>query len=85
MIVKKVIAVQDRDKHNGPPYAFGIVKIIYLCESTGGSFTENIETTESAYFDENSLPALSLARCSEDQIHLCFRAYEESLWEAQFD
>ena len=40
--VKMVIAVQDRDKHNPPPYAYGVVKIFYLCKILGGEFAENI-------------------------------------------
>ena len=45
-----VIAVQDREKHNRPVYAWKICKIFVLCSVTGGSFTPNIETTESRYF-----------------------------------
>ena len=48
--VKRLISVQDRDKHNQPPYAYGVVKIFYLCELLGGGFTPNLETTKSGYF-----------------------------------
>ena len=41
----RMIAVQDRNKHNDPPYAYGIVKVFILCEVISGAFTENIETT----------------------------------------
>ena len=42
--VKSVIAVQNRDFHNLPPYAYGVVKIFYLCGEAGGEFAENSET-----------------------------------------
>ena len=53
--VKMVIAVQDRDKLNRPPYAYGVVKIFYLCEVLGGEFMENIEKSDSRYFYEEEL------------------------------
>ena len=47
--VRSVIAVQNRDAHNPPPYACGVVKIFYLCEELGGSFCRNLETTGAAF------------------------------------
>ena len=38
----RMIAVQDRNKHNDPPYDYGIVKVFILCEVISGAFTENI-------------------------------------------
>ena len=45
----KIIAVQDRNKHNKPIYAYGVCKIFVLCNVIGGEFIENIETTEIKY------------------------------------
>lgn len=45
-----VIAVQDREKHNLPVYAYKVCKIFVLCTEVGGSFEKNIETVESKYF-----------------------------------
>ena len=36
----KLIAVQDRNKHNTPPYAYGVCKVFVLCDTLGGRFTE---------------------------------------------
>lgn len=52
----KIVAVQDRAKHNLPVYAYGVCKIFVLCSVTGGHFKNNIETTGFRYFDENNLP-----------------------------
>ena len=82
--VKMLIAVQDRQKHNLPQYAYGVVKIFYLCESLGGDFVPNMETSESGYFPENGLPPLAVEKCSE-QVGMCFRAYQAEVWTAQFD
>ena len=46
-----MVAVQDRNKHNEPIYAYGICKVFIICEVIGGEFKENIETTEIDYFD----------------------------------
>ena len=83
--ISKIIAVQDRDKHNQPPYAYGVVKIFYLCEVSGGSFTENIETTESRYFSLDELPLLAGEKCNEEQIRMCFDACQSENWIVQFD
>ena len=40
-----VIAVQDRNKHNKPVYAYGVCKVFMMCEVIGGRFRDNIETT----------------------------------------
>ena len=84
--IKMVIAIQDRDKHNLPPYAYGVVKIFYLCEIIGGGFVENIETSESSFFSIDECPALAVEKCNEEQIRMCFDAYQQANdWKVLFD
>ena len=52
----RLIAVQDRNKHNKPIYAYGVVKVFVLCSVVGGEFIPNIETTETKYFGRDELP-----------------------------
>ena len=85
VVIQKVIAVQDRDKHNQPPYAYGVVKIFYQCKTMGGSFVQNIETSESKYFSLDELPPLAEEKCNEEQIRMCFEAYGDDNWNVQFD
>lgn len=75
VIAERVIAVQDRAKHNLPVYAYGVCKIFVLCSVTGGHFRENIETTGYDYFAEDELPELAAEKNNEEQIQLCFEAY----------
>ena len=82
---EKVIAVQDRNKHNLPPYAYGICKIFIQCSVLGGKFKENIETQAAEYFAENELPELAIEKTSKEQVELCFKAYYADYWETQFD
>lgn len=83
--VTMLISVQDRNKHNAPPYAYGVVKIFYLCEITGGSFAQNLETTESGYFAEEELPLLAAEKCTEEQVKICFQAFRAKFWPVPFD
>ena len=84
-VVKKIIAVQDREKHNLPIYAYKDCKIFSLCEATGGSFTENIETTGYDYFKLENLPKLAEEKNNEEQIKMCFECYKSEYWETLFD
>lgn len=82
----RLIALQDRNKHNVPVYAYGVRKVFVLCELIGGEFTENVETMEIAFFDVENLPAnLAKEKNTEQQIKMCFEAYEEENWQPYFD
>lgn len=82
---KKIIAVQDRNRHNLPIYAYGICKIFILCDLIGGQFKENIETTGFDYFTLDNLPPLAEEKNTSEQIKMCFEAYKSDSWQVQFD
>lgn len=75
-----VIAVQDREKHNLPVYAYKVCKIFVLCSVIGGAFEENIETVESRYFGIDELPTLATEKNNEEQIRMCFDAFHSDNW-----
>lgn len=84
--VERIIAVQDRAKHNLPLYAYGVCKIFLLCSVRGGSFQENIETVGYDYFSEDDLPLLAEEKNNAEQIRMCFAAYRagdewKTLWD----
>ena len=82
----KIIAVQDRNKHNRPIYAYGICKIFVMCEIIGGEFKENIETTEMKYFALDELPKnFANEKCTKEQVKMCFEARDDEDWKVQFD
>jgi len=80
-----VIAVQDREKHNLPVYAYKVCKIFILCTVTGGRFQPNLETLESRYFSLDSLPALAQEKSNAEQIQMCFDAYHARNWQTLLD
>ena len=82
----KVIAIQDRNKHNKPIYAYGVCKVFILCDIIGGEFKKNIETTEIKYFSQNEIPNnLAEEKTNKEQIEMCFKAYNDKNWQTQFD
>lgn len=81
----KLIAIQDRNLHNFPQYANPICKIFFLCRALGGSFQENIETTESGFFSLEELPALNGDKNTLEQIEMCFDAAADPNWKTLFD
>jgi len=48
-------------------------------------FVKNIETTGFEYFAEDEIPTLALAKNNEEQVRMCFRAYNDPNWEVEFD
>ena len=80
-----LIAVQDREKHNRPVYAYKICKIFVLCTLLGGEFEPNSETTEIGYFGLDELPELAAEKNNEEQIKMCFDAYSSEHWKTLFD
>ena len=78
-------AVQDREKHNLPIYAYKVCKIFMQCEVVGGAFVSNIETTGFDYFGIDELPCLAEEKNNREQIEMCFRAMGAETWEALFD
>lgn len=78
--VIRLIAVQDRAKHNSPLYPYGVCKMFFECSITGGEFKENSETTAVDFFTENSLPDLAIEKNNEEQLKMCFKAHSDEHW-----
>ena len=81
----RIIAVQDWTRHNRTNSPYGVCKVFFLCSVTGGHFEPNIETTESRCFALDELPELSEEKNSEEQIRMCFAAYQSENWATLFD
>lgn len=80
-----IIAVQDREKHNLPVYAYKVCKVFVLCSLIDGKFQKNIETIKSDYFSLDNLPLLATEKNNEEQIKMCFEAYKSTNWKTLFD
>ena len=85
VVAKKVIAIQDRNKHNTPIYPYGVCKVFVECEVMGGEFVENIETVEIGYFSIDNLPKLAEEKCTPKQVEMCFEAKNTKNWQVYFD
>lgn len=85
VIAKRIIAIQNRKKHNKPLYPYGVCKVFVECEVIGGKFIENIETIETGYFSIDNLPIVCEAKSTVEQIKMCFEAKDNKNWEVAFD
>lgn len=85
VVPSRLIAVQDRNKHNKPRYAYGICKVFVLCNVVGGEFKPNIETSESEYFILDELPELADEKNNKEQVKMCFLAAKDENWQTIFD
>ena len=81
----RLIALHDRNRHNPPPYAYGVCKVFVLCEEKGGSFQPNLETSESRWFGRDELPPMALEKNTPEQALLCFDAADDPCWNPVFD
>ena len=82
----RLIAVQDRNRHNTPVYAYGITKVFMLCSLIGGEFRANTETTESRYFSRDDIPEnLANEKNTKEQILMCFDAAADENFPVNFD
>lgn len=80
VVPQRVIAIQDRARHNRPAYAYGVCKIFVQCAAVGGAFAPNSETTEARYFAEDALPLLAEEKNNAEQIRMCFAACRAAHW-----
>lgn len=85
VVPERLIAVQDRARHNQPLYAYGVCKIFVLCKLLGGRFEKNSETLQSRWFGEDELPALAEEKNTAQQIRMCFQAARDPDWKVQFE
>ena len=85
VVPEKVIAVQDRAKHNKPDYAYSICKVFVQCRLLGGAFCENPETSESRFFAADELPELAEEKNTAQQIQMCFDACQAENWKTLLD
>jgi ADP-ribose pyrophosphatase YjhB (NUDIX family) len=81
----RLIAVQDRQKHNDEPFPYSVYKIFVECDFVQSEFSANIETSECAFFNRLSLPELSTGRNTAEQIEMCFEARTKKIFETHFD
>lgn len=68
----RLLAVMDKKFHGHPPDPFHIYKLFIQCEIVGGEAAGGVETSEAAFFEEDSLPELSIGRNTEKQIKTMF-------------
>ena len=82
---KKMIGAFDANRGGEPLAAFHAVKLIYLCEITGGKPNPDHEILEVGFFAHNAIPQLSSARTSAAQLAECFAHLDDPSRSTAFD
>ncbi|WP_028972596.1 NUDIX hydrolase N-terminal domain-containing protein [Spirochaeta cellobiosiphila] len=85
VVPKRIIAIQDRKRHNKPVYVYSIYKIFVQCDFIEMAFETNTETITADFFGPDELPPLSLTRNTPEQIKMCFEALHSDHIEPFFD
>jgi ADP-ribose pyrophosphatase YjhB (NUDIX family) len=81
----KLLALYDRTRQGHPPMPFHVYKIFFRCELLGGEPAGSIETDGVGFFEEDSIPELSIGRVLPGQITRLFEHYRHPDWPADFD
>ena len=81
----RLMALYDRNKHGHPAYVHHLYKIYFQCEIIGGEPKDSIETAEAAFFPEENIPSLSIARTTPDVLSRLFEIYRNPERQADFD
>ena len=81
----KLLALWDRTRHDHPPHAFYIYKVVFRCELTGGDAQTSMETDGVDFFALDELPSLSTGRVTETQIRRLFEHMLRPELPADFD
>lgn len=85
VVARRLAAVLDRNLHGHPPFPFHAYKLFFLCELTGGEAKTSYETLDVGFFEEDSLPPLSLTRVMPSQIVMLFECNRSPEWVTRFD
>lgn len=80
----KLVAVHDINIHQ-PGQFYHAYKLFFICEQRAGKLEPTLEVSESQFFAEHLLPALSLRRTSASQISLLFEHLRHQNLPTAFD
>jgi ADP-ribose pyrophosphatase YjhB (NUDIX family) len=87
----RLLAVYDNRRHGHPPFPFHLYNFFFECDLRDGHgslpepYRGNVETGESAFFSLASLPPLSIARTTLDEINRMFYLHTHPELPTEFD
>ena len=81
----KLAAAYDRSRHDHPPQAVYVYKLLFVCERTGGAPATSTETLAVDFFPLDALPPLSRVRITEAQIRRLYEHHRHPEWPTEFD
>jgi ADP-ribose pyrophosphatase YjhB (NUDIX family) len=85
IVVRKLAAVYDRDKHGHPPMAYHVYKFFFVGELCGGTPEPSLETSGVEFFGEHEFPPLSMTRVTPAQLEHMFGHFRNPGWATSYD
>jgi ADP-ribose pyrophosphatase YjhB (NUDIX family) len=85
IVVRKLAAVYDRDKHGHPPIAYHVYKFFFIGQLCGGQAQDSLETSAVEFFMEDELPPLSITRVTPAQLRHMFGHHRNPGWATSYD
>jgi ADP-ribose pyrophosphatase YjhB (NUDIX family) len=83
--VTRLLAVLDKKCHPHPEDIYHVYKMFFLCEEEGVAEKSDLETSDVAFFNIDSLPDLSLGRNTKSQILMLYNQVRSGNQQAIFD
>jgi len=81
----RLLAAYDRDRHDHPPIAYHVYKLIYLCELMPEERLTDVDARGVRFFGEQEIPDLSVTRITRAQISRLFAQHRDPSIPTEFD
>jgi ADP-ribose pyrophosphatase YjhB (NUDIX family) len=81
----RLLAAYDRDRHDHPPMAYHVYKLVYLCELSAEERLTEVDADGARFFGEQEIPDLSVTRITRAQISRLFAQYRDPSIPTDFD
>jgi ADP-ribose pyrophosphatase YjhB (NUDIX family) len=81
----RLLAAYDRDRHDHPPMAYHVYKLVYLCELLAEERLTEVDADGARFFGEQEIPDLSVARITRAQISRLFAQQRDPSIPTDFD
>lgn len=80
----RIIAIQDRNLHNIPPYAYNVCKVLFFVRLKADISDPILKRMRVPISDWKNYLFLQ-KKNNEEQIKMCFSAYYDRNWQVLFD
>ncbi len=77
VVCERILAVEDRNRHNEPIMPYGHIKFYVDCRYVSGEFKPNSETIAAAWFSPDELPEMDKKKTTAEQVRMSFAQHND--------